>query len=934
MGVMRRILNLRRRHAVGAEIAAELRAHVDMAVEEMVAGGMNERDARRAARLRFGNPEVMKERTLGADAALALDGFRRDVRYALRQLRRSPVFTATAVVTLALGIGATTAIFTLVEQVMLRSLPVAKPQELWRVGDAVECCYADGYTQGSDRAQNDWNLFSWEAYRVFRAGTAGLSDLAAFQPGEGNAELALRRAGSPAAAETGNGEYVSGNFFRTLGTSAWRGRLFTDADDQQGAAPVAVMSFHAWQEQYGADPLVVGATFAINGHAFTIVGITQPGFLGAKIDATDMPDFWLPLAQEPLIAGGSSRLKDPRAAWLDLIGRVAPGTNPKLPEAQLKSELHAWLESHVPDMTAQEKEMWGKQTLNLTPGGAGVSLMREDYSRDLWLLLTAALCVLLVACANIANLLLARGLKDRQQTAVRAALGASRTRLVRKALVESLTLSVLGAIAGIAVAYLGARLILNLAFSRTGSWMPVSATPSIPVLLFALGVAVTTGVVFGIAPAWMTSHAEPIEAMRGANRAIGSGAGSRQPLVRKGLVVLQAAVSLVLLSAAAMLGQSLRNLEHQNLGFDPAARYLVTIDPKISGVPQERLIPLFREIEARLGAQPGVRGVSESLHAAMSGGWGHAIRIEGRPEPGPRDDMESSWDRVTPGYFATFGDRILMGRALTAEDDASTRRVAVINEAFAKKFFGKENPVGQRFGPAPAVNAGTYEIVGVAGDLAQDASSVRDGMQPMYYVPEAQSTEFAEADLEARDVWSHYLYNVVIWAPGNPPALAERVKSTLAEIDPDLVLYGIQPYSEVIRGDFAGDIMIASLTWLFGAVGLVLAAVGLYGVTAYGVEQRTGEIGMRMALGADRGSVMGLVMRGAFAQVLAGLALGAPAAIVAGQLISTRLYGVRPWEPRMLAGAALLMGLAALVAAAIPARRAARVDPMQALRSE
>ena len=934
MGFVKRIRNLGRRDAVDAEIAAELRAHIDLAVEEMVGRGMSEQEARRAARLRFGNPASLGERTLAEDAALALEGFGRDGRHALRQLRRSPAFTATVVATLALGLGATTAIFTLVQQVMLRSLPVANPQELWRIGDAVACCYADGYTQGNEHAQNDWNLFSGEAYRLFRDHTAGFADLAAFQPGEGNAELTLRRAGSPLPAETGNGEYVSGNFFRTLGTSAWRGRLFTDADDQQGAAPVAVMSFHAWQEKYGSDPSVVGATFAVNGHAFTIAGITPPAFFGAKIDAADMPDFWLPLEQEPLIAGGSTRLRDSRSAWLDLIGRVQPGVNPKTIEAQMQSELHAWLASHVPDMTAQEKAVWEKQALHLAPGGAGFSLMREDYSRDLWLLLAAALCVLLVACANTANLLLARGLKNRQQTAVRAALGASRARLVRKALVESVTLAVMGSAAGVGVAYAGARLILFLAFRGTGSWLPVSPAPSIPVLLFALGLAMVTGILFGVAPAWMASHAEPMEAMRGAGRSMGAHATSHQRWAQKALVVLQAAVSLVLLSAAGLLGQSLRNMQHHDPGFDPASRYLVTIDPKISGVPQEQLIPLYREIEARLGAMPGVRGVSASLHAAMTGGWGHDIRIEGQPEPGPRDDAWSGWDRVTPGYFATFGDRILMGRALTAEDDASTRRVAVINEAFAKRFFGRQNPIGQHFGPAPAVNAGTYEIVGVVGDLARDASSVRDGMEPMYFVPEAQSTVFAEADLEAREVWSHYLYNIVIWAPGNPPGLAERVKSMLGKVDPDLVLYGIQPYADVIHSNFAGDNMIASLTGLFGAVGLLLAAVGLYGVTAYGVEQCTSEIGVRIALGADRGSVMTLVLRGAFVQVLAGLALGIPAAIGMGHWIASRLYGVQPWDSRMLGGATLLLALAALLAAAIPARRAARVDPMQALRSE
>lgn len=934
MGWVARIRNLGRRGKVDAEIEEELRAHVEMAVEDGVRAGLSEEEAQRRARVRFGNPVTVKERTVGADAALGLENLWRDVKFALRQMRKSPGFAVTAVLTLALGIGATTAIFTLVQQVMLRSLPVVKPEELWRIGDVVECCYSDGYTQGSDHAQNDWSLFSWEAYRLFRANTPGFEELAAFQPGEGNAELALRRAGSAAAAETGNGEYVSGNFFQTFGISAWRGRLLTDDDDREGAPPVAVMSFHTWQEKYGADPSVVGATYEINGHAFTIAGIAPPGFFGAKIDTDAMPDFWLPLATEPLIAGGSTRLKDPRAAWLDLIGRVRPGTSPKALEAQLEGELHDWLASHVAEMTAQEKSAWEKQTLHVTPGGAGVSLMREAYRKDLWLLLAAAVCVLLVACANIANLLLARGLKSRHQTALRAALGASRARLVRKALVESVVLAVVGGAAGVGVAYAGARLILHLAFSGSGSWVPVSAAPSMPVLLFALGISAVTGVVFGMAPAWMTSRAEPIEAMRGAGRTMGAQAGNRRHAVQKTLVIAQAAISLVLLSAAAMLGQSLRNMEHENFGFDPAGRYLVSIDPKVSSIPQEQLVPLFRAIQDRLSALPGVRGVSAALHAPMTGGWGHEIRIEGRPEPGPRDDFWSGWDRVTPGYFQTFGDKILLGRALSDDDDASTRRVAVVNEAFQKRFFGKENPIGQHFGPAPAGNAGLYEIVGVAGDMARDASSVRYGAEPMYFVPEAQSAQFAEADLEAREVWSHDLYNVAIWAPGDLPNLQAEVKTALADIDPNLVVYGIEPYSEVVRDDFAQENMIASLTWLFGAVGLLLAAVGLYGVTAYGVEQRTGEIGVRIALGADRGSVIAMVVRGALGQVAIGLALGIPAAIGAGRMIASELFGVKPWDPLMLGGAALVLGLAALTAAAIPAGRAASVDPMEALRSE
>ena len=587
-------------------------------------------------------------------------------------------------------------------------------------------------------------------------------------------------------------------------------------------------------------------------------------------------------------------------------------------------------------MFSQEKALWEKQTLHLTPGGAGVSLMRQEYKDALRLLLVAAVCVLLVACANIANLLLARGLRNRQQTALRAALGASRARLVRKALAESLTLGVFGAAAGIAVAYAGARLILHLAFTGPDTWVPVDAAPSISVLPFALGISLITGVLCGIAPAWMTSHADPIEALRGAK---GSAGGNRGVFgtagAQKTLVAVQAAVSLVLLSVAAMLGQSLRNLERQNFGFDTSGRYLVSIDPKLSNYRQEQLAPLFRDIEDRLRAIPGVRMASPTLYAPMSNyDWSHDIRIEGRPEPEPLGNVSSEWTRVTPGFFETLGDRMAMGRPIIDADNANTRPVAVINEAFAKRFFGNENPIGRHFGPAPRKNAGRYEIVGVASDMRYFSGDVGRIERPMYFVPEAQTTHFDEANLEGREMWSHYLYNVVIWAPGNPPDFEAAVRRALAGVDPNLLMDGVQPYSEVIHGDFAQQNMIASLTSLFGAVGLVLAAVGIYGVTAYGVEQRTGEIGVRMALGADRGSVVAMVLRGAFWQVGIGLALGIPAAIGAGYLIASQLFGVRPWDPLMLSGATVLLGIAALIAAVIPARRAASVDPMQALRAE
>ncbi len=544
-----------------------------------------------------------------------------DLRDALRQLRKAPGFTITAVITLALGIGATTAIFTLIHQVLLKSLPVVKPDELWRIGDKVRCCNWGGYTQGED---GDFALFSWEAYKNFREHTPEFSDLAALEAG--NAPLGVRKAGSRAQVDTRNGEYVSGNFFRTLGVLPWVGRMMSDSDDRAGATPVAIMSFHIWQEKYASDPSVIGAVYQINGHPFTVIGVTPPGFFGAKLDGSGMPDFWLPLTTELLLGGDVARLKRPNENFLDLIGRVRPGVHPASLEAKLRVEFHDWLASHVPDMEPGERQLWRQQTLHLIPGGAGVAAMKDQYQNGLKLLLIAAGCVLLVACGNLANLMLARGLKDRSETSLRIALGAARTRLVRKALVQSVVLSSIGGLVGIGVAYAGTRLILYLAFHLNGpnNYVPVAPTPSWPVLLFTLGLSLLTGIGFGIAPAWMTSHADPVEALRGVNRSVAGGG----TLAQKSLVVAQAAMSLILLSVAALLGQSLRNLEHQNFGFETQGRYIASINPTLSNYKPEQAEPLFRRIDERLLQIPGIRMVAPALYAPMTGdSWNEGVRI-------------------------------------------------------------------------------------------------------------------------------------------------------------------------------------------------------------------------------------------------------------------------------------------------------------------
>ncbi len=607
--------------------------------------------------------------------------------------------------------------------------------------------------------------------------------------------------------------------------------------------------------------------------------------------------------------------------------------NPKSLEAKLKGEFHNWLASHVPDMEPSEKQLWQQQTLHVIPGGAGVAAMRDQYQEGLKLLLVAAACVLLVACGNLANLMLARGLKDRAQTSIRVALGASWQRLVRKALVECLVLAVIGGAIGIGVAYAGTRLIMHLAFQIGGpnNYVPIDATPSWPVLLFALGISILTGVIFGIAPAWMTSRADPVEALRGANRSV----GGRGSWAQKSLVIAQAAMSLVLLSAAALLGQSLRNLEHQNFGFETEGRYIAWINPTLGTYKPEQMEPMFRQIDDRLRQIPGVRMVAPVLYAPMTGdSWNDSIRVEGRPEPGAKEDTGAGWARVMPGFFETSARRWYWAGPSPRTTPRPRARLQSSTKLSRNDSSKARIPSASISDPTKSSMPPTSKIVGVSRDMRYMTYDYKDPIRPMFWLPEAQTAQYDDPAFTSGEIWSHYLYNIVIWAPGNPPGMEEHVRKALASVDPNLALYGVDPYTKVVGTDFQQENMIATLTTLFGALGLVLAAVGLYGVMAYNVEQRTSEIGLRMALGADRGQVVRMVLRGAFSQIGIGLALGIPAAIGAGKLMSDQLFGVKPWDPIMLTVATLLLGLAALIASVIPAQRAAGVEPMVALRNE
>jgi predicted permease len=841
----------------------------------------------------------------------------KDARYALRQFAHAPVFTATAVLTLALGIGATTAIFTLVHAVLLNSLPVTKPSELYRVGNVENCCVNGGL-------QDNWSLFSYDKYKTFRDNTPGFLELAAFQAG--SSLTGVRRSGSNPPAQSQRTEFVSGNYFAMFGIGPHAGRVLSPQDDRKGAEPAAVISYRTWQQKYGGDPSVVGARFTMNGQPSTVVGIAPSGFFGDRLQ--EPPAFWIPISDEPLIDGAGSILDFPQQDWLDVIGRVAPGTNPRQIEARLQLELQQWLLSPVAKLQPGERDLVSKQVLHLSPGGAGVQRLRDEFQSGLHLLMWISGLVLVIACANVANLMLVRATNRKFQTSIRAALGATPSRQIRQVLTEGIVLAVLGGIAGILLAFVGTHLILRLAFQNT--YVAIHASPSLPVLAFTFTVSLLTGILFGVAPAWMTAMAAPADALRGAVRSTGGGGGWTQ----KSLVVAQAGLSIVLLSAAGLLTQSLRNMRSQHFGFETPNRYILHIDPTMAGYKPAQIQALYRQLHDSIAAIPGVSQVSFSLYSPMEGdNWGETVYIEGQAPPPPDSDQNNaSWVRVSAGYFETLGTKIIQGRSFSEQDSPTSRRVAVVNQTFAKQFFKNENPIGKHFGDLDMKYAGVFEIVGVTEDTQYREPTHK--MPTMYFLPATQSVAYDDPRFVNFEDRSHYLNAIELKTLGKVASLEPQVRRAIGEVNPDLAVIDFTSFAEQVKRNFSQQAMISKLTSLFGLLALVLASIGLYGVTAYSVERRTKEIGIRMALGAGRLSVLKLVLRAALVQMGIAMAVGIPAAIAASRAMAAHLFGVKPYDPRVLLIATAALTLAALLAAVVPARRAATLDPIRALRIE
>ena len=904
------------------EIDDELRFHIERQAQEYIAAGMTPQEARRKAVVAFGGVESVRAQSHEQRPSFFLGTLLQDVRYAIRQLRKTRGFTVTAVLTLALGIGANAAIFTLVNAVLLKNLPVVDPSTLIRIGNTNECCVNWGTENSGGADDGSYALFATDTWHQLQKNAPEFEELAAMQAGIG--QIIARRDKTQESARSVSGEFVSGNYFRTFGLQPQIGRLFTDADNVEGAPFVAVMSYDMWQNNYAGQPSVVGSTFWINTKAVTITGIAPKGFYGDRLSSTP-PDFYLPIESMPVLAN-ATHVHAPDHRWLYIIGRVKPGVAIAPLQAKISELVRQSFAATTTFSDQEGKRALAKARVVLSPGGAGIQSMQDDYASKLKLLMWISGLVLLIACANIANLLLVRGMNRRAEMSIRTALGAMRTRIVRQLITESFVLSIISGMAGLVVAYAGTRMLIAMAFPGAQN-VPIDASPSGVVLAFAFGISLLTGSLFGVAPAWITSNANPADALRSGTRTTTSGAS----LLQRSLIVLQSALALVLLVGAGMFIQSLNKLRNIDLRLNPTNRYIVHFNPQAAGYSPAQVEALYRTIEERFHAIPGVQKVGISTNTPMEeNNSGEGVQIQGQPYL----NDGASWVRGNAEYFDSVGTQVLMGRGFTTQDTSTSPAVAVVNQSFVKKFFKFGGyPIGRRFGSPGPQTSGDFEIVGVVEDTAY--TSVTWKNHAMYFIPMTRRIPGSILQRPIEQDTGLYAGAIVIQTDRPMDNMQSLTRQTLTAINPNLSIVKFQTFDEQIADRFTQDRMITRLMTLFSILALLLATLGLYGVTAYTVARRTSEIGIRMALGASRSSVVAMIMRGAMLQTAIGLCLiGIPVAWFCVRYIQSQLYETKSMNLTVLAIATLTLTAAAAAAGLIPAPRASSTSPSQALRTE
>lgn len=841
-----------------------------------------------------------------------MNGLLKDFRFAVRGLLKRPGFSLIAILTLALGIGANTAIFTLLNAVIFKPLPVPAPQELVFFDDSS----SEGTSLG-DAPTGQWQRFSYASYQHFRDHVDSFKELSAFRSGE--ARLNVRSPSSQESEPTPRtqGHLVSGNYFSVLGVNAMLGRALGPEDDKPTAPPAVVMSHGYWTQRFNSDPAVINQEIFLNGTSFKVVGVMPATFFGVRVRRS--PDFWVPLAFQPQIELRPAAFENRRTFWLNFVGRLKPGVSLDQAQASVNVALRQFLtnEAGSEPSDATQKSI-ANSYVQLADGRRGISGLRSEYSQPLKILMAIVVLVLLIAGANVGNLMLSRAASRKAEISLRLALGASRYRIVRQLLCESLVLAAIGGVGGILLAQWGVSILVTLV-ARTS---PIDVRPDTAVLGFTAVVSLTAGVMFGLAPALRASKTDLTTAVKEKS------ARARGRRLRLGpasvLVVLQVALSMVLLTVAGLFARSLMKLNEEEVGFNRDNVLSVGIDPRLGRYKPTELSELYRRLLDRLEALPAVQSATVATYSPMSGtGRSSTITVRGFT-PAPDQDMEVADILIGPSYCETLGVPLLLGREIGPRDTPASQKIAVVNQSFAQTFFPGQNPLGRRFffGDEDDLERGEeLEIVGVMGDVKYE--SAREKAGPTAYRPilQVQDSDAYSSDLQIRSI-------------GNAADLTPAVRQAIAEVDNKLPTLRITTLREQLKGTLDQEKLLAQLVSFFGALALVLACIGLYGVMAHAVVRRTKEIGIRMALGAERRNIIWMVLRETLVLILVGVAIGVPTAIGAGRFIASQLFGVGVADPLALTAATLFLTGVAVLAGLLPARKASRVNPLIALRYE
>ncbi|MGB7196961.1 MAG: ABC transporter permease [Acidobacteriaceae bacterium] len=910
------------RRRLSADLSEEMQQHLEEKIEALIAGGMPREEAVHAARRAFGNATLIEQRSREVWMWPLLESICADIKFALRQLHKSPGFTAAVVLTLALGIGANTAIFSLVNAVLLRSLPVRNPNELvvmrWSAHDWPNHVGTDSYgdcASDSDATRHSDCSLSTSMFKEIGGRKDLFSSVMAFA---GPSVMDLSGNGS---ASVTQGEMVSGNYFETLGVRAALGRTLVPEDDKPGAAAVVVLDYGYWQRAFGGSTNVLGRTIRLNNALFTVVGVADRGF--TRLTPGKNVDLWVTLQQAtPLGLSSASSSPDESEWWLALVGRMQPGVS----VAQAQAAMNVWF---VNETTRGAKPSWKDAQdprLSLLPAQSGLTGFRDQFGEPLILLMATVGLVLVIACANVAGLMLARGAAREKEMAVRLAIGAGRRRVIRQLLTESLLLSFVGTALGTLVASVGATGLATFISRNSHEPMQVDLHPNAPVLLFAIGVAVLTGIGFGLAPAFRGAQADVAMELKGNSATTRHGSRLRFGL-GGGLVVIQVALSVVVLSGAGLLLRTLDKLHSVDPGFDIRNLLLFSVEPQHAGYKGQRAQDLYANLQRRLAALPGVLDVSYSSEALLDDGlWKQGMHIEGQTN---QKDVHTQMLSVGPDFFSTMKIPLVAGRQIGSQDMNGAAPAAIVNQAFVKQYLKGRNPIGLRIGggnakdsdssgpiaghPAPPVPH--WIIMGVVRDTKY--ADLRSADAPTTYVPLTEGSA-----------------TFVLRTGGQSGLFMPAVRQVVNQVDNNLPVIQMKTQSEIVDRTLFNERLVARLFGLFGALGLALACIGVYGLLSYEVARRTREIGIRSALGAQRVDLLLLVVRQGLLLLLWGVAAGIGIAMGVTRLLASLLYGVRPTDAVTFSGVAGILILVGFIACFIPARRAASIDPMVALRAE